>query len=110
MLDLLKTGRLDFSAPDNERFPCLVLARQAAIRGGTAPAILNAANEVAVQAFLEGEIGFTDIPRVIAHCLDTVAVHDATTLDRVLGDDATTRSTARAWVTARRPAIGQRAT
>ena len=61
-LDLLTTSRLDFSAPDLERFPCLRIAYDALNLGGTAPAILNAANEVAVAAFLAEQIGFMDIP------------------------------------------------
>jgi 1-deoxy-D-xylulose-5-phosphate reductoisomerase len=56
-LDLIKAGRLDFEAPDPGRFPCLRLARAAAEAGGTAPAVLNAANEVAVAAFLERQLG-----------------------------------------------------
>lgn len=109
-LDLFKIARLDFSAPDTERFPCLKLAQEAARRGGTAPAILNAANEVAVQAFLDREIGFTDIARVIANALETVPAHEATTLEVVLHDDASARSAARLWVEGRRPAMAQRAT
>jgi len=109
-LDLFKIGRLDFSAPDTERFPCLALAQRAAERGGTSPAVLNAANEIAVQAFLDGEIGFTDIARVIAHALDTVAVHEATTLEVVLDDDALARSEARSWVRAQQAVATQRAT
>ncbi len=109
-LDLFKIGRLDFSAPDTERFPCLALAQRAAERGGTSPAVLNAANEIAVQAFLDGEIGFTDIARVIAHALDTVAVNEATTLEAVLDDDALARSAARSWVRAQQAVATQRAT
>jgi len=108
-LDLFKIGRLDFNAPDHERFPCLNLAQQAAARGGTAPAILNAANEVAVQAFLDREIGFTDIARVIAHGLAAVPAHAAATLEVVLQDDAASRTAARAWVDARRPTLTRRA-
>ncbi|MDE2701107.1 MAG: 1-deoxy-D-xylulose-5-phosphate reductoisomerase [Gemmatimonadota bacterium] len=69
-LDLTKVGTLSFFQPDTERFPCLQLAYQAVEQGGTAPAVLNAANEVAVYAFLDGRIGFLDIPRVIAKALD----------------------------------------
>src|SRR3954467_9490418 len=65
-LDLVKLGKLDFEAPDLEAFPCLRLAREAAVAGGTAPCALNAANEIAVHAFLNGRLGFTGIPRVIA--------------------------------------------
>ena len=78
-LDLIKLGRLDFEAPDLERFPCLRLAREAAIAGGTAPCALNAANEVAVHAFLNGRLSFTGIPQVIEGVLDELGsrrVHD----------------------------------
>lgn len=64
-LDLIKAGTLEFRAPDFSRFPCLALAREAALKGGGMPAVLNAADEIAVEAFLKGRIKFTDIPRVI---------------------------------------------
>ena len=63
-LDLAAVGELSFETPDEETFPCLRLAREAGAAGGTAPAVLNAANEVAVEAFLAGEIPFTAIPEV----------------------------------------------
>src|SRR4051794_829624 len=69
-LDLAKLGELTFEAPDEDAFPCLRLAREAAAAGGTAPCVLNAANEMAVQAFLDGEIGFTAIAEVIERALD----------------------------------------
>jgi 1-deoxy-D-xylulose-5-phosphate reductoisomerase len=69
-LDLAKLGQLTFEEPDEVTFPCLRLAREAAAAGGTAPCVLNAANEVAVQAFLDGEIGFTAIAEVIERALD----------------------------------------
>jgi 1-deoxy-D-xylulose-5-phosphate reductoisomerase len=68
-LDLVKLGSLTFEAPDTETFACLALARDAARSGGTAPCVLNAANEIAVHAFLEGEIGFLDIARLIERAL-----------------------------------------
>jgi 1-deoxy-D-xylulose-5-phosphate reductoisomerase len=68
-LDLASVGQLSFEAPDEQTFPCLRLAREAAAAGGTAPCVLNAANEVAVQAFLEEEIGFTAIADVIERAL-----------------------------------------
>jgi 1-deoxy-D-xylulose-5-phosphate reductoisomerase len=74
-LDLVKLGRLDFEAPDLDAFPCLRLAREAAVAGGTAPCALNAANEVAVHAFLTGRLGFTGIPRVIEGVLDQLGSH-----------------------------------
>jgi 1-deoxy-D-xylulose-5-phosphate reductoisomerase len=64
-LDLIKAGTLEFRAPDFSRFPCLALAREAALKGGGMPAVLNAADEIAVEAFLAGRIKFTDIPRVV---------------------------------------------
>ena len=78
-LDLVKLGKLEFEAPDLDAFPCLRLAREAATAGGTAPCALNAANEVAVHAFLQGRLGFTGIPAVIEEVLDTLGasrVHD----------------------------------
>jgi 1-deoxy-D-xylulose-5-phosphate reductoisomerase len=69
-LDLAKLGQLTFEAPDEATFPCLRLAREAAAAGGTAPCVLNAANEIAVQAFLDGEIGFMAIAEVIERALD----------------------------------------
>ena len=71
-LDLTRMGDLTFEAPDIERFPALRLAREAMRVGGTAPAILNAANEVAVQAFLSEQIGFLDIAGIVAICLERV--------------------------------------
>jgi 1-deoxy-D-xylulose-5-phosphate reductoisomerase len=71
-LDLAKVGRLDFEQPDLERFPCLKLAREAASSGGSAPCVLNAANEIAVEAFLKGNLGFTEIALVNAHVLETL--------------------------------------
>jgi 1-deoxy-D-xylulose-5-phosphate reductoisomerase len=68
-LDLAKLGELTFEAPDEEAFPCLRLAREAAAAGGTAPCVLNAANEMAVQAFLDGEIGFMAIAEVVERAL-----------------------------------------
>jgi len=70
-LDLIKAGRLDFLPPKLERFPCLRLAREAGKIGGTAPAVLNAANELAVAHFLAGKIKFTDIPRWVEKALQT---------------------------------------
>ncbi|MQA74390.1 MAG: 1-deoxy-D-xylulose-5-phosphate reductoisomerase [Solirubrobacterales bacterium] len=71
-LDLAAVGRLDFEPPDPEAFPCLALAREAGAAGGTAPCVLNAADEVAVAAFLEGRIAFTAIAEVIAGALDAL--------------------------------------
>src|SRR5690606_9845690 len=70
-LDLIAQGRLEFEAPDYDRFPCLRLATSAFESGGTAPAVLNAANEEAVAAFLAGRVRFTDIARIIELVLET---------------------------------------
>ncbi|MBI2309167.1 MAG: 1-deoxy-D-xylulose-5-phosphate reductoisomerase [Rhodocyclales bacterium] len=94
-LDLFRIARLDFEAPDEERFPCLALAFRALRAGGSAPATLNAANEVAVQAFLDGELGFTGIPALIAACLDALPATGLDTLDDVLAADARARGLAR---------------
>ncbi len=69
-LDLARVGRLNFEAPDHQRFPCLELAYRALSQGGTAPAVLSAANEVAVAAFLARRIGFSEIPRLIERALE----------------------------------------
>ncbi len=93
-LDLLRVGQLQFEAPDVRRFPCLALAREAARVAGLAPAIANAANEVAVAAFLEGRLNFTGIPKVIETVLSGMAAGPATDLGRVLDADAEARSRA----------------
>jgi 1-deoxy-D-xylulose-5-phosphate reductoisomerase len=93
-IDLVATARLDFAAPDLGRFPCLRLAYEAAAAGGTAPAVLNAANEVAVAAFLERRIGFTDIARVIAAVRERVPAGPDGTLEAVLAADADGRHAA----------------
>jgi 1-deoxy-D-xylulose-5-phosphate reductoisomerase len=93
-LDLFKVATLDFAAPDFARFPCLALAYQALRAGGTAPAILNAANEIAVAAFLDETIPFLFIPRVIEAVLDALPVGVVTCLDDVLVADQEARRTA----------------
>ena len=90
-LDLISQGRLDFEAPDTEAFPCLKLAWQAMAAGGTAPAVLNAANEVAVSAFLQGQIGFLAIPELVEHALATLPPAAADTLDALLEADRQAR-------------------
>jgi 1-deoxy-D-xylulose-5-phosphate reductoisomerase len=97
-LDLFALARLDFQAPDERRFPCLRLARQAAEAGGTAPAMLNAANEVAVAAFLERRIGFTQISELICAVLQDEPVRAVEQLDTVLVADARARSLAMRWL------------
>lgn len=97
-LDLFAIGRLDFQRPDEQRFPCLRLAREAAQVGGTAPAILNAANEVAVEAFLQRRVRFTDIPRMIESVLNSQASQAVQSLDMVLAADSQARELARQWL------------
>ncbi|HSM98137.1 MAG TPA: 1-deoxy-D-xylulose-5-phosphate reductoisomerase [Gallionella sp.] len=94
-LDLFKVATLNFTAPDFERFPCLALAYRALRAAGTAPAVLNAANEVAVAAFLDKQISFLSIPRVIEAVLDALPVTPVGCLDDVLGADAEARRVAR---------------
>ena len=97
-LDLLQIGRLDFEAPDEQRFPCLRIARLAAQDGGTAPAMLNAANEVAVDAFLNGRIRFTEIASIIEQVLDRQASSPARCLGDVLAADRQARTLASRWL------------
>ncbi len=93
-LDIFAVGRLDFEAPDTHRFPCLRLAQEAWHAGGTAPAILNAANEVAVQAFLDRRLAFTGIPAVIETTLEKLTPGAADSVERILEDDARARACA----------------
>ncbi|MBW8077997.1 MAG: 1-deoxy-D-xylulose-5-phosphate reductoisomerase [Gallionella sp.] len=95
-LDLFKIASMDFVAPDFARFPCLALAYHALRAAGTAPAILNAANEVAVAAFLNKQIGFLAIPQVIETVLNQLPVGAVRDLDDVLAADAEARSAASA--------------
>jgi 1-deoxy-D-xylulose-5-phosphate reductoisomerase len=97
-LDLFKIATLNFAAPDFERFPCLALAYQALRSGGTAPAVLNAANEVAVDAFLNHKISFLDIPRLIKDVLVQHVCRDVNTLEDVLQADAAARIAAQEWL------------
>ncbi|MBP7335429.1 1-deoxy-D-xylulose-5-phosphate reductoisomerase [Niveispirillum sp.] len=90
-LDLVKAANLTFESPDPVRFPALGLARLALQSGGAAPTILNAANEVAVAAFLAGTLGFLDIPRVVEKCLTTLAHGPLGTLADVEAADAEAR-------------------
>ncbi|MDO8436734.1 MAG: 1-deoxy-D-xylulose-5-phosphate reductoisomerase [Nitrosomonadaceae bacterium] len=97
-LDMFKIGRLDFEAPDFKRFPCLGLAYQALAAGGSAPAILNAANEVAVESFLKRRMPFTAIPVMIEQVMQTVSRKDIATLEDVLAADRVARETAHEWL------------
>ena len=102
-LDLAATGRLNFSKPDESRFPCLRLARAALRSAGSAPALLNAANEVAVAAFLDSRIGFLQIARLLEDILSSAASHPLGELEDVFEADRAGRAAADAW-------IGQNAT
>ncbi len=97
-LSLFKVAQLNFSAPDYDKFPCLALAESAFKVGGTAPAVLNAANEVAVEAFLSNQIGFCDIPKVIEYSLGSVKIREAETLNIVFEADEAARTAAAAWI------------
>ncbi|MFT3898351.1 MAG: 1-deoxy-D-xylulose-5-phosphate reductoisomerase [Thermomonas sp.] len=94
-LDLRAHGRLDFEAPDLDTFPCLRLAYEAMAAGGTAPAMLNALDEIAVSAFLQGRIAFLDIPATIEDGLAALPVTPADTLDTLLQADVRARAFAR---------------
>jgi 1-deoxy-D-xylulose-5-phosphate reductoisomerase len=90
-LDLLAHGRLEFEPADLDAFPCLGLAWRAMQAGGSAPAILNAANEVAVSAFLQGRIGFLSIPALVENALTVLPAGAADCLDALLAADAQSR-------------------
>jgi len=91
-VDLLRVGELAFLAPDEQRFPCLRLAREAGKVGGTAPVVLNAANEVAVRRFLAGEIKFTDIPRLVERALGAHSPRSKPRLEDILEADRLCRA------------------
>lgn len=93
-LDFLTLGALEFDAPDTQRFPCLRLAFDALKAGGTAPAILNASNEVAVAALLNDQIKFVQIPAVIESVLNTSQIDEVSSIDQLLSVDATARTQA----------------
>ncbi|MBD7986451.1 1-deoxy-D-xylulose-5-phosphate reductoisomerase [Luteimonas sp. Sa2BVA3] len=95
-LDLLAQGRLDFEAPDTDAFPCLRLAFDALRAGGTAPAVLNAANEEAVSAFLQGRIGFLAIPALVEDALAALPARPAASLGALREADALARASTRA--------------
>lgn len=95
-LDLLTCGPLTFAAPDRDAFPCLQLAMEAARTGGTATAVLNGANEVAVERFLKGEVGFYDIPALVERALATVPNVPEPDLGDIFAADEAARAAARA--------------
>ena len=100
-LDIITTARLDFESPDYERFPCLRLAIESFRRGGTAMAILNAANEEVVAAFLNNQIRFTDIPEIIEQVLSQCPVIEPLTLSLVKQSDAQARVLAQEYIAAK---------
>jgi 1-deoxy-D-xylulose-5-phosphate reductoisomerase len=97
-LDLVKIGSLEFLAPDFERFPCLRLAYDALRKGGTAPAILNAANEIAVEAFLADRIGFMDISLLIESVLTTSVIEEVVSIEQLSKVDTDARQAANLWL------------
>ena len=97
-MDIFKIAQLNFEAPDFERFPCLKLAYDALTSGGNMPAVLNAANEIAVEVFLAGKIPFTAIPTIIKHVMKSIDRREVTCLEDVLAADSLARNTARKWL------------
>ena len=94
-LDITAIAQLDFEQPDMANLPCLVLAREAAVAGGSAPAVLNAANEIAVEAFLQESLAFTGIPAIIEYTLQSMPSVHVSSIDDVLQIDHETRQIAR---------------
>lgn len=97
-LSLAEVGRLDFAEPDFKRFPCLELARAAGKTGGTMPAVLSAANEVAVEAFLDKKIRFTDIPKIIDRTMSKHKALPEPDFEAILEVDRWARATAKGWI------------
>ena len=97
-LDLIKTKRLDFEAPDLDKFPCLGLAYKALLMGQSAPTILNAANEVAVDAFLVESLTFNQIAELIEFCMSTMKPQPLDSIETVLEVDSKTRQLALSWI------------
>jgi 1-deoxy-D-xylulose-5-phosphate reductoisomerase len=100
-LDLAGLSELTFEEPDTDRFPCLALAYEALRLGGTAPAALNAANEIAVAAFLDGKIRFADIALINRSVIDSHELKAANSLDNVLSADRSARSDAEQFIASR---------
>ena len=97
-LDLTRIEKLTFAEPDFSEFPCLRLALESARRGGTAPAVLNAANEVAVQAFCQRRIPFLEIPRLVESVLAGAELETTVSLESVLASDAAARARAERYI------------
>lgn len=90
-LDLINMGHLDFTEPDMQRYPCLALAKEAMRQGGTATTILNAANEIAVQAFLDNELSFIEIAKTVEYALEQITVEVAASIEKVVKVDEQAR-------------------
>jgi len=99
-LNMFDVGRLDFESPDFDRFPCLRLAYQALEMGDNMPAVLNAANEVAVESFLDGKMAFTAIPVMIEHVMKNVQQQTMYSLNDILNTDQNAREVASDWLAA----------
>jgi 1-deoxy-D-xylulose-5-phosphate reductoisomerase len=97
-LDLPEVGKLEFERPDLDTFSCLRLAREAGEAGGTAPCVLNAADEVAVAAFLDRRLPFTGIAEVIERCLEQLPAEPATHFEQLFEADARAREHARGLI------------
>jgi 1-deoxy-D-xylulose-5-phosphate reductoisomerase len=97
-LDFTTLGTLEFGRVEAARFPCVALAAEAIRRGGTAPAVLNAANEIAVEAFLDGRLGFRGIARVIENVMAELPVEPLQTLEQVYAIDVEARGLAARYV------------
>ncbi|MDH5729779.1 MAG: 1-deoxy-D-xylulose-5-phosphate reductoisomerase, partial [Gammaproteobacteria bacterium] len=97
-LDMFAVARLDFEVADWQRFPCLRLAYEALERGGTATTVLNAANEIAVDAFLNETIGFLSIPTVIERTLELATIAEISSIEALLACDAEARNIAQALI------------
>ncbi len=104
-LELARLKAITFAEPDFSEFPCLRLALEAARRGGTAPALLNAANETAVAGFMEGRLSFLEIATVVERVLNESSINDDDSLESVLDADATGRDAARRAIDAERAAL-----
>ena len=98
MLDFLAMSSLEFSEPDTQRYPCLQLAKQAMQAGGTTTTVLNAANEVAVQAFLDERLNFTGISETVEYALEQVTAKDVDSIETVVAEDAKTRMIANEFI------------
>ena len=101
-LDLAALGSLVFRAPDEKRFPCLRLVKEAAERGGCSPAVLSAADEIAVERFLAGDIRYTDISRLVSDMLEKMPSTPCDSIETVFAVDAQARTAAREWRGAKR--------